>query len=45
VGPTEIAPPTEYYRDLVIAGYQENKISQRELVRALNNSYELSNVL
>jgi hypothetical protein len=44
VGDTEIAPPTEYYRDLVTSGYQQNRISQRELRRALNNSYELSSV-
>ena len=42
---TDLAPPTDYYWNLVQTGYQENKISQRELVRALNNSYELSNVL
>lgn len=41
-GATEISPPTEYYRDLVQQGYRENKISQSELIRALNNSYELS---
>jgi gamma-glutamylcyclotransferase (GGCT)/AIG2-like uncharacterized protein YtfP len=44
-GATETSPPTDYYWNLVQAGYQENKISQRELVRALNNSYELSTVL
>jgi gamma-glutamylcyclotransferase (GGCT)/AIG2-like uncharacterized protein YtfP len=43
-GDAEPAPPGEYYWNLVQAGYQENKISQRELVRALNNSYELSSV-
>jgi gamma-glutamylcyclotransferase (GGCT)/AIG2-like uncharacterized protein YtfP len=41
-GATEPAPPTEYYWNLVQAGYQDNQISQHELVRALNNSYELS---
>jgi gamma-glutamylcyclotransferase (GGCT)/AIG2-like uncharacterized protein YtfP len=41
-GATEPGPPTEYYWNLVQAGYQENKISQRELKRALNNSYETS---
>jgi gamma-glutamylcyclotransferase (GGCT)/AIG2-like uncharacterized protein YtfP len=42
VGPTDLSPPTEYYWNLVQAGYQQNSISQRELVRALNNSYETS---
>ena len=44
VGETEPAPPTEYYRELVTSGYQQNQISQRALRRALNNCYELSNV-
>jgi hypothetical protein len=43
-GETAVAPPTDYYRDLVISGYRENGISQRALLRALNNSYELSTV-
>jgi gamma-glutamylcyclotransferase (GGCT)/AIG2-like uncharacterized protein YtfP len=41
-GATELAPPTEYYWNLVQSGYQQNGISQHELVCALNNSYELS---
>jgi len=41
-GATEPASPTEHYWNLVQTGYQENQISQRELIRALNNSYELS---
>ena len=45
VGETELNPPGEYYWNLVQTGYKENKISQRELTRALNNCYELSNVL
>ena len=44
VGTTEPSPPGEYYWNLVKTGYEENAISQRELTRALNNSYELSNV-
>ena len=44
VGTTEPSPPSEHYWNLVQTGYQENAISQRELIRALNNSYELSNV-
>jgi hypothetical protein len=43
-GETVTAPPTEYYRDLVMSGYQQNKISQRELRRALNNCYDISTV-
>jgi hypothetical protein len=43
-GTTTVAPPTDYYRDLVISGYQQNSISQRALKRALNNCYELSNI-
>jgi hypothetical protein len=43
-GETETAPPTDYYRELVISGYRGNNISQRALKRALNNSYELSTV-
>jgi len=45
VGETETYPPGEYYWNLVQTGYQENKISQCELTRALNNSYETSTVL
>jgi len=45
VGTTEPNPPGPYYWDLVQAGYKENAISQHELVRALNNSYEPSTVL
>jgi gamma-glutamylcyclotransferase (GGCT)/AIG2-like uncharacterized protein YtfP len=41
-GATEPAPPTDHYWNLVQSGYQQNSISQRELVRALNNSYETS---
>jgi gamma-glutamylcyclotransferase (GGCT)/AIG2-like uncharacterized protein YtfP len=41
-GATKPSPPGEMYWNLVQSGYQENKISQRELVRALNNSYETS---
>jgi len=43
VGSTSPSPPSEHYWNLVRTGYQENAISQRELTRALNNSYELSN--
>jgi len=45
VGATEPSPPGEYYWNLVQTGYRENEISQRELIRALNNSYETSTVL
>ncbi len=45
VGETELAPPGENYWNLVQSGYRENRISQYELVRALNNSYDPSTVL
>jgi gamma-glutamylcyclotransferase (GGCT)/AIG2-like uncharacterized protein YtfP len=45
VGTTEPSPPGEHYWNLVQTGYEENAISQRELTRALNNSYETSTVL
>jgi gamma-glutamylcyclotransferase (GGCT)/AIG2-like uncharacterized protein YtfP len=43
-GATKPAPPTDSYWQLVVQGYEENKISQQALKRALNNSYELSTV-
>lgn len=43
-GRTEPSPPSEGYWNLVQQGYQENKISQTQLIRALNNSYEPSTV-